>query len=289
MSTLRVNTIQTNTTSGIDVNSPLETVPSLDVTGNVTVGSNISVSGIVTAGTFSGNLTGSVNLTTGITTVSAGSTASPSISPSGDNNTGIFFPSPDTIAFGEGGVEGFRLDSSGNVSIANGNLVFSTSGKGIDFSATANSSGTMTSELLSDYEEGTFTITISGSVSGSGNVSGTGRYTKIGRLCYVFYRIDSQNFPTFSGQMRISLPFTAGGTANEVQLGSKIYFFPLANWDGVANCAGFIIQALPNSALAVFTIEIVDSDRQNYLTNSNSSLSNSSGNYFSASLVYEVA
>jgi hypothetical protein len=28
------------------------------------------------------------------------------------------------------------------------------SGNGIDFSATANSSGTMTSELLSDYEEG---------------------------------------------------------------------------------------------------------------------------------------
>jgi hypothetical protein len=68
MSTLRVNTIQTNTTSGIDVNSPLETVPSLDVTGNVTVGSNISVSGIVTAGTFSGNLTGNVT-SSGVTTI----------------------------------------------------------------------------------------------------------------------------------------------------------------------------------------------------------------------------
>jgi hypothetical protein len=47
--------------------------------------------------------------------VSVGSTAAPSISPSGDSNTGIFFPSPDTIAFAEGGAEGFRLDSSGKL------------------------------------------------------------------------------------------------------------------------------------------------------------------------------
>jgi hypothetical protein len=40
----------------------------LDVTGSVTVGSNISVSGIVTAGTFSGNLTGNVT-SSGVTTI----------------------------------------------------------------------------------------------------------------------------------------------------------------------------------------------------------------------------
>jgi len=283
--------------------------------------------------------------TSGNTIVAAGTTAAPSISPTGDSNTGIFFPAPDTVAIAEGGVEALRIDSSANIGInstsparkldvvdsgasgsvirsrvttnnggylayealnSSGTSVFSVthngrinlsenivfaSGQGLDFSATANSSGTMTSELLSDYEEGTFTITISGSSSGSGNVSGTARYTKIGRLCYVFYRIDGQNFPTFSGQMRISLPFTAysGGTGNETQLGSKIYFYPLANWDGVANCAGFWIQSLPNTATAVFGIEILDADRQNSLSSSNSSLSNSSGNYFSASLTYEVA
>ena len=42
---------------------------------------------------------------------------------------------------------------------ASGNIILSTAGAGIDFSATANSSGTMTSELLSDYEEGTWTPT----------------------------------------------------------------------------------------------------------------------------------
>jgi len=62
------------------------------------------------------------NLTiSGVTTVAAGSTAAPSISPTGDSNTGIFFPSADTIAFGEGGVEAVRIDSSGNVGIGTTN------------------------------------------------------------------------------------------------------------------------------------------------------------------------
>ena len=50
-------------------------------------------------------------------TVSSGSAAAPSISPSGDSNTGIFFPSPDTIAFAEGGVEALRIDSSGRLTL----------------------------------------------------------------------------------------------------------------------------------------------------------------------------
>ena len=54
---------------------------------------------------------------TGITTVAAGSTAAPSISPTGDSDTGIFFPSADTIAFGEGGSEAARIDSSGRFGI----------------------------------------------------------------------------------------------------------------------------------------------------------------------------
>jgi len=46
-----------------------------------------------------------------------GSAAAPSITNSGDTNTGMFFPAADTIAFTEGGVESMRIDSSGNVGI----------------------------------------------------------------------------------------------------------------------------------------------------------------------------
>jgi len=89
----------------------------------------INASGVITATSFSGsgaNLTGiaaTTNVVTnslvvsGITTVAAGSTAAPSITPTGDSNTGIFFPSADTIAFSEGGTEALRIDSSGRVTM----------------------------------------------------------------------------------------------------------------------------------------------------------------------------
>jgi hypothetical protein len=46
-----------------------------------------------------------------------GSASAPSITNSGDTNTGMFFPAADTIAFTEGGVESMRIDASGNVGI----------------------------------------------------------------------------------------------------------------------------------------------------------------------------
>ena len=47
----------------------------------------------------------------------AGAVGTPSITTTGDTNTGIFFPAADTIAFAEGGAEAMRIDSSGNVGI----------------------------------------------------------------------------------------------------------------------------------------------------------------------------
>jgi hypothetical protein len=67
---------------------------------------------------------------------------------------------------------------------AGDNIVVATSGKGIDFSATA---GTGTSELLADYEEGTWTPVVADAATG-GNASatvGSGTYTKVGRMVTV--------------------------------------------------------------------------------------------------------
>jgi hypothetical protein len=50
-------------------------------------------------------------------TFDAGAVGTPSITTTGDTNTGIFFPAADTIAFAEGGSEVMRIDSSGNVGI----------------------------------------------------------------------------------------------------------------------------------------------------------------------------
>lgn len=47
----------------------------------------------------------------------AGSASAPAISPTGDNNTGIFFPAADTIALTEGGTEVLRISNTANVGI----------------------------------------------------------------------------------------------------------------------------------------------------------------------------
>ena len=50
-------------------------------------------------------------------TFAAGAVGTPSITTTGDTNTGIYFPAADTIAFTEGGTEAMRINSSGNVGI----------------------------------------------------------------------------------------------------------------------------------------------------------------------------
>lgn len=57
-------------------------------------------------------------------------------------------------------------------------------GGGIDFSGNSNASG-MSSELLDDYEEGTWTPTQGTGLSVSGSFSSSGVYTKIGRLVVI--------------------------------------------------------------------------------------------------------
>ena len=70
-----------------------------------------------------------------------------------------------------------------------GNVVV-TSGQGIDFSATSDGSGTSTSELFDDYEEGTWTPTIGGVSVGSGN------YTKVGALVFIECLITANSVST---------------------------------------------------------------------------------------------
>jgi len=103
-----------------------------------------------------------------------------------------------------------------NATLTNGNVIIGTSGKGIDFTATANGSGTMTSELLADYEEGTFTPTVSGSSSAGVGVYSIqyGRYTKIGRNVFVQVYLE-WSAHTGTGNMQFTnFPFTSENVAN---------------------------------------------------------------------------
>ena len=97
---------------------------------------------------------------------------------------GLWANSSLVIATGASALQRLRVEAAGDVTVSTGNVVMATSGKGIDFSATANSSGTMTSELLNDYEEGTWTPVVADASTG-GNVGtctiNSATYTKIGR------------------------------------------------------------------------------------------------------------
>lgn len=79
-------------------------------------GTNVAIGTAGGTVTYAASVSGVSTFSSGIV-VSAGSTSAPSISPTGDSNTGIFFPSADTVAFAEGGVEALRINSSGNLGV----------------------------------------------------------------------------------------------------------------------------------------------------------------------------
>jgi len=104
-----------------------------------------------------------------------------------------------------------------SVTATTGNVIIGTSGQGIDFSATP---GTGTSELLADYEEGTWTPTYVPSGTGFTSITyavQSGTYTKIGRQVTVrfFLRTTAITIGSASGTIAVGgLPFTpsSGGT-----------------------------------------------------------------------------
>jgi hypothetical protein len=121
-----------------------------------------------------------------------------------------------------------EVNNSGDLKVITGNLVIGTSGKGIDFSATSHAAG-MTSELLNDYEEGTWTPT---AVAGLGGAyGGSGLYTKIGRAVYCYGTI---NVTDITGNITIGgLPFTSSSFPAAMTAGLS-YIGPVTlNYGGV--------------------------------------------------------
>jgi phage baseplate assembly protein gpV len=109
---------------------------------------------------------------------------------------------------------GFPSTRIGDQTIVNGNLVIGTAGKGIDFSADPSAPG-MTSELLDDYEEGTWSPVYQ-TTGGSFTYSiQTGAYTKIGNVVYCNFRISTATVTAGSGNVLLAgLPFTQNSSTN---------------------------------------------------------------------------
>lgn len=107
-----------------------------------------------------------------------------------------------------------------------GNLSFAD-GKGIDFSATNNASG-FTSELLSDYEHGTWTPSLGGNTVYTVQ---EGTYVKVGALV----------------QVKMTLLIDTIGTGS----GFDITGLPYANGDGIAHLG---VAYLSNSATSIVLV-----------------------------------
>jgi hypothetical protein len=142
----------------------------------------------------------------------------------------------------EAATEKMSISSAGNVSIASGNIVMSTSGKGIDFSATGDGSGTDTSELFDDYEEGTWSPSF-GNYGGTETVS-QARYVKIGRMVYAGFKIETDGASDTSNAQVNGLPYTVVNTTNGAS-GAGIVAYTTGNaaqrWRAGANESTFYV------------------------------------------------
>ena len=119
------------------------------------------------------------------------------------------------------------IDSSGNLSITNGNLVIATSGKGIDFSATGGpTNGASTSELFDDYERGTYNASVTiGSGTITNTFANTLNYTKIGRVVHVIGRLYTAHSQTDVTTYQFTLPYACTGGGDAVESGGALKVF----------------------------------------------------------------
>jgi hypothetical protein len=136
-----------------------------------------------------------------------------------------------SLTFESNFTERMRVHASGGVSIGNttdpgntnlsvtGNVVMATSGNGIDFSATP---CTGTSELLADYEEGTWTP-----AGGSLTNNVTAKYTKVGRFVYANFDISFPGGGAIAQAQVSGMPFTALTPGGGGCIGYTSYAVPI--------------------------------------------------------------
>ena len=113
--------------------------------------------------------------------------------------------------FYTGNTERMKILAGGNIDISAGHILLDN-GYGINFAATSDASG-MSSELLDDYEEGTWTPVYQQGTSSATYSVQTGRYTKIGNRVFFTFELDGNSITGNTSHLNIGgLPYTASNT-----------------------------------------------------------------------------
>jgi len=114
------------------------------------------------------------------------------------------YPDGTTVIGGSGNI------TTNNIQLTNDGKIKLADGGGIHFHNYDDGTN-ITSNLLDDYEEGTWTPSAGGNAT---YTTQNGRYTKIGRLVTVFFHYDIDTLGTGSNFKIEGLPFTASGTGS---------------------------------------------------------------------------
>ena len=196
-----------------------------------------------------------------------------------------------SLGFYTDNTERLSITSGGEVQIANGNLKFSTAGTGIDFSANANATG-MSSEVLDDYEEGTFTPTVS--VEGQSNATTDkqyGRYVKIGKMVTVWCYVQLNGTPSGRGVNNAwqhgGLPFTKMNNAGGFDPPGPIIYWTIDSTSALNGTAPYMLMGRIFNNSSGGRIRAHDSSQNQ--SGHNASLLLKDNTEYSYSFTYEVA
>jgi hypothetical protein len=111
------------------------------------------------------------------------------------------------------------VSGTGDVSVTDGNLLFSGSGHGVYLGVTSATA----SNLLDDYEEGDFQVTTTYAGSGSWGLNtsnDTLHYVKVGTLVHIMGQIKVNAYSSASGIGYIDLPFAQGAQTEDADTGT---------------------------------------------------------------------
>ena len=119
------------------------------------------------------------------------------------------------------GAEGLTLSSTtltvaNGLTLTDGDIAFAD-GHGLNFASASGDASGMTSELLDNYEEGTWTPTLQGTSGGTKTAApaNIGRYNKVGNLVTATGTVAWDGTETLSGYIVVGgLPFANTSTSN---------------------------------------------------------------------------